>query len=258
MKKHLLGSILFLLVFTAAAVEHRCTEVENNVIQTTVKVGVSSRKITGDFTSPLWEQVPAYSFMHNITNPVHINLAPSESARVRYLCDPENFFVRVDLDDEDVMTCAGKNQQFHYQQGDLTEVLLKPKDHPYYWEIYGTPNGYFSRFYFTSKGTLRLPSCFAPTDVKIGVLPQIDGTLNDHTDRDRGWRIIIAIPRSELEKNGLRFAAPNRWTVMTARYDYGRNLSYNERSAYPQVAAGYHATQYYANIEFVNLDPEKK
>lgn len=233
-------------------------EILGNVKRLTVKVGVSATPFKADFDSPLWKQIPSYDFLHNVTDARHINLLPSEKACVRYLCDPENLFVRVDAQDQDVMTSASKNNQFHYKMGDLVEVFAKPKNHPYYWEFYGTPNGYFTCFYYKSRGILPLPSVFAPGKVKIGVINKIDGTLNEHSDRDRLWQVIVVIPRAELEKNGCSFSAPNRWSLMTARYNYGRYITYNERSAYPQVASGYHSSQHYADVEFFALDQKEK
>lgn len=228
------------------------------VLRRRVKVGVSKSVIKDISTSPLWENIPAYNLMHNVTDARHINLLPSERAVVRYLCDPEHLFVRVDAQDSDIMTCASRNNQFHYKMGDLVELFAKPKDHPWYWEIYGTPNGYYTCFYFKSKGTLNLPSSFTPGEVKIGVINKIGGTLNNHSDRDKLWQVIIVIPRAELEKNGCPFSAPQRWTLLTARYNYGRYISYNERSAYPQVANGYHANQHFADVEFFDLDHKEK
>lgn len=228
------------------------------VLRRSVKVGVSKSVIKDISDSPLWKNIPEYNLMHNVTDARHINLLPSERAVVRYLCDPEHLFVRVDAQDSDIMTCASKNNQFHYKMGDLVEVFAKPKDHPCFWEFYGTPNGYYTCFYFKSRGTLNLPSSFTPGKVKIGVISKIDGTLNKHSDRDKLWQVIIVIPRAELEKNGCSFSAPQRWTLLTARYNYGRYISYNERSAYPQVANGYHANQHYADVEFIDLDHKEK
>lgn len=228
------------------------------VLRHRVKVGVSASVIRDISASPLWEKIPAYNLMHNVTDARHINLLPSERAVVRYLCDPEHLFVRVDAQDSDVMTSAYANDQFNYQLGDLVELFAKPKDHPYYWEIYGTPNGHYTRFYFKAKGTLNLPSSFAPGKFKVDMINKIDGTLNNHFDRDKLWQIILIIPRSELEKNGCSFSAPQRWTLMTARYNYGRYISYNERSSYPQVSCGYHSLQHFADVEFIELDHKEK
>lgn len=248
----------FLLSAGNAPLHPAPAEIRNNVIKKTVKIGVSARRIADPAASSLWEKVPAYGFLHNVTDARHINLIPSERACVRYLCDPENLFVRVDAQDQDIMTCASANHQFHYQMGDLVEVFIKPADQHYYWEFYGTPNGYFSCFHYKSAGSRLLPSSFVPLKTEIKILNRIDGTFNDHSDRDRMWQVIIAIPRQELEKHGYSFSSAGCWTLLTTRYNYGRYISYNERSSYPQVANGYHATRHYADVEFIDLDRKEK
>lgn len=260
--KLLFLSIVLLLSVMMPAQENNCHEspaqFSGNVMQYTVKVGVTGSIFKGGFDSPLWNQLPAYNFLHNVTDARHINLIPSERACVRYLCDPENLFVRVDAQDQDVMSRASVNNQFLYQLGDVIEVFIKPENHPYYWEFHGAPNGVFSCFYYKSQGTLLLPSSFVPGKEKISVINKITGSLNQHSDRDELWQVIIVIPRKELEKNGCSFSSANRWTILTTRYNYGRYISYNERSAYPQVANGYHATQHYADVEFIGLDRKGK
>ena len=248
--------ILFLATLSAQSTyQHpHPAEVLGNVMRLPVKVGVTRKYFKADFDSPLWEKIPSYNFLRNVIEPRHINLIPAEKSCVRYLCDPENLFVRIDAQDQDVTSCANANNQFHYKMGDVVEVFIKPNDHNYYWEVYGTPNDFFSCFYYKSRGMIPLPSSFAPGKVKIGLINKINGTLNEHDDRDKGWQVIIVIPRSELEKNGCSFSAPRRWSLLSARYNYSRYLDYHEKSAYPQVAGGYHSTQHFADVEFFAID----
>ena len=224
-----------------------------------VKVGlVSGMTIDNAMASPLWDKVPAYHFMRYVTELTYINRAPAEGAKVRYLANENTLFVRVDMTDSDVMTSGTTDQSHHYLEGDVLEVFVKPLEHPYYWEIYGTPNKLYTRFYFPAKGTLGLPSGFGPTDVKVGVDSKVEGTFNNHSDRDKGWSVIIAIPKTELEKNGCKFAPGTKWTILAARYNYTCHLPQHELSSFPQITGGYHSTNYYANIEFVNINMEKK
>lgn len=260
MKKSILSVFLAgMAVLAVRAVPVATSPAKPETFRPTVKVGlVKNLTLKNAMDSKLWEQVPKYDLMHYVTELAHISKAPVEGAYVRYLCNDTDFFVRVDMVDSDVMTGAFQNQDHHYIQGDLIEVFIKPQNDSYYWEIYGLPNKLYTRFYFPSKGTLSLPSGFGPTDVKIGVDSKIYGTFNNHNDRDKGWSVIIAIPRTELEKNGKKFAPDEKWTVLAARYNYGAHLPTHELSSYPQITGGYHATQYYANIEFENINQEEK
>ncbi len=43
----------------------------------------------------------------------------------------------------------GKEDQLHhYQMGDLVELFLKPEDYTWYWELYATPIGKKTNFWF--------------------------------------------------------------------------------------------------------------
>ena len=260
MKKSILSAFLAgLTTLAASALPVVSTPPDPETFRPTVKVGlVKDFSLKNAMDSKLWNQVPKYNLMHYVTELAHINKIPAEGAYVRYLCSDTEFFVRVDMVDSDVMTGATQDQDHHYIQGDVLEVFIKPANDSYYWEIYGLPNKHYTRFYFPSKGTLSMPSGFGPTDVKIGVDSRIYGTFNKYDDRDKGWSVVIAIPRKELEKNGCKFDPQNKWTVLAARYNYSVHLPLHELSSYPQITGGYHSTQYYANIEFVNINKEEK
>lgn len=245
-------------VLTASALSIAHSPAAGEVAPTFVTVGlVKGLTLENAMSSDLWSKVPQYDLMFRATELSHINRKPLEGASVRYLCTDTTFFVRADLTDSDVMTIANKNQDFHYIRGDVLEVFVKPKKDHYYWEIYGTPNKHYSNFYYSSKATCGLPSGYAPTDVKIDVDTKVHGTFNKYDDRDKGWTVIIAIPRQELEKNGREFAPGSDWTILVGRYNYSVHLPEQELSSYPQIPRSYHATDYYANIKFVNINMEE-
>lgn len=253
------GFLLALTTLAVSAVPVGKTPPVPEVFRPTVKVGFApDMQLDSAMDSPLWQKMPSYRFMRYVTDINYINLSATEGAEVRYLYNKETFFVRVDMIDSDVMTSATENQNHHYIMGDVVEVFVKPANDTYYWEVYGTPNKLYTRFYFPAGGSLGLPSCFGPTDVKIGVDARVDGTFNNQNDRDRSWSVIIAIPRRELEKNGCKFEKGSAWTILASRYNYSRFLPIHELSSFPQIFGGYHATKYYANIEFINLETENK
>ena len=67
---------------------------------------------------------------------------------------------------------------------------------------------------------------------------------------DKGYSILLAIPRSELEKNGVEFTSGSQWLILTGRYNYSRYLPLCEKSAYPQCYMNFHDDKYYARIRF--------
>ena len=200
---------------------------------------------------PAWKKSAENRFMLFATEPAAINKLPKEHANVKYLYDDKYFYVRAEFFDSDIMTTGTKHGGHFYAQGDVLEVFLKPVNHNYYWEIYGTPNELRTRFHYPSRGTLGLPSGFAPNDLPILVKAKVDGTFNDCSDKDTKWCVVLMIPRSELEKYGYKFDNPSRWLVLSARYNYSRYLDKHEYSSFPQIALSYHLYEYYAEIEFV-------
>jgi len=202
--------------------------------------------------SPEWKNVPAYSFMLYVTDVNEIGRAPVQGGKVQYLYDAGHLYIRAEFRDTDVMTHATEHGGHFYIQGDVLEVFIKHGATPYYWEIYGTPNKLRTRFYYPSRGTLGLPSGFALNDCPILVDAKVNGTLNDPTDRDRSWTVLVGVPLAELEKNGAKFGPGNRWLIFASRYNYDRYRPTPELSSFPQITGGYHSHEYYAEIEFVN------
>lgn len=225
----------------------------------TVKVGYS-KELTFEnaLNSPLWDKMPSYPLMCYVTDITLIDVLPMEKGTIKYLYNDDTFFVRADMTDSDVMTIAKKNQGVFFLDGDVLEVFVKPENRSYYWEFYCTPNKFFTTYFFPARGTLGVPSIYEKMTAELRIDAKINGTLNNGSDKDRSWIGIIAIPRKELERYGIRFEAGNKWTVMSSRYNFSRYLPFREQSSYPQCTCGFHSTEYYAEIEFINLDPEKK
>ncbi len=201
--------------------------------------------------NPVWQKQPAHPFMFYITRTDDIARAPEEGAYVQYLYDDKYLYVRGHFIDSDITTSASAHGGAFYSEGDLLEIFIKNAGHNYYWEVYGTPNKLRTRYHYPARSTVGLPSGFALNDCPILVDARLDGTLNDPTDVDKSWDVLVAIPISELEKHGAKFAPGNRWTIFSSRYNYTRHLPERELSSFPQCALTYHAYEYYAEIEFV-------
>ncbi len=225
----------------------------------TVTVGYSKTlTFENALNSPLWDKLPSYSLMRYVTDITLIDVRATETTKVKYMFNDDSLFVRAEMQDSDVVTIAHKNQGHFYMEGDVLEVFVKPEKGTYYWEFYGTPNKFFTTYFFPARGTHGLPSNYDKISVKLQVDAKSNGMLNNQTDRDKSWIGLIAIPRTELEKFGTRFGFGNKWTIMTARYNFSRYLPFREQSSYPQCTRGFHSTEYYAAIKFINLDTEKK
>ena len=257
-KDHILKKLVLLTLFGACTAAAGTVTVnltsDYPVWRSVVKAGfVKDITVKNAMNHPAWKKIPAYSFRGSMQVESDLHAKPAEGAVVQYLYSKEYFFIRAEFVDSDILSTGKENQTHLYLMGDLLEVFIKPlKDH-YYWEVYGTPQKLFTRFYFPSRGRL-LNSCFGPTDVVIPVETKLHGTFNKFDDRDKGWDVVICVPRKELEKHGIKFEKGSIWTVFAARYNYSRYLKALEHSSYPQINGNYHNTEHYAIIEFVNID----
>lgn len=249
------------LVLLAAVSSTLLLSASPSVFRPKVQVAkVSNFDIKNGINNPAWKKVQANEFRRLVYSNSDMYRRPTEPAVVKYLYDDKNFYVLADMVDSDIMTTGTANGSHFYLQGDLLEIFIKPAKANYYWEIYGTPNKLNTRFYFGSRSTVGLPSGFTHKDVNIQVAVQINGTFNDPTDRDKSYKILVAIPLAELNRphvtkehpaGTVPFAPGEEWRVLTARYNYTRYMATPELSSFPQIANGYHTLPYYAEIEIL-------
>src|SRR5690606_12915631 len=160
--------------------------------------------------------------------------APLEPATARVLWDEQHLYLIVELTDRDVVQEDQRDQQHHYETGDVVELFLKPADADYYWEMYVTPNGRQTAFFFPGGGRRGLPSAMTVFP-GLRVAATVDGTLNDWRDTDRGWTGWMSVPLEPLTAHGHAFGPGVDWRILIARYNYGRHLPDVELSSYPRM-----------------------
>ena len=206
--------------------------------------------IDGKLDDAVWAKAPAYAM--TLSGEQHQQgKHVSEGGAVRFAWNEDFFYLGVDFTDSDVVAEGTADGQHHYQLGDLAELFLWAEDHPWYWELYVTPAGRQTTFFFPGAGRLGLPSGFQH-HFWLQVAAQVDGTLNDWRDRDRGWTAEMAVPVSELIRPGGSFGPGSRWRVLVGRYNYSVHLPARELSMCPTMPQGnFHLRPSYGRIEFV-------
>lgn len=204
-------------------------------------------KIDGILDDAVWKKAPAYRMAldTNATNAV------TEGGEVRVAWDTNYLYVAVRFTDSDIVAEGKEDQLHHYSLGDLAEVFLKPDNETWYWELYATPAGKKTSFFFPGRGRLGVPSGFTYT-CGLTVAAQCDGTLNNWEDRDREWTAEMAMPIKDLTSHGERFEPGARWRILVARYNYSRYLPNKELSMTPALSrTNYHLTEEYAVLEIM-------
>jgi len=200
------------------------------------------------FNAPAWKNAVEYPFLPAA---VGVNTV-CEGGSVKFLWNEEYIFIMATMHDSDLVQENNQDNQHHYQTGDVLEVFLKPLGQSGYWEIYATPNDRQTVFYYPSFAR-RLPSALRKERMP-GLITKIElnGTLNNPTDRDQGWRAIIIIPFKSLQKDCPQAKPQSQWIVQVSRYNYSLYLDACELSQIGRTftpAPNYHHFPSWAVLE---------
>jgi hypothetical protein len=212
----------------------------------------TSVTIDGKLDEEVWKRAKVYPLQMS-RDKIAQGLEFQEPGYVRLAWDSNFLYIGLELTDSDIVAEGTADNLQHYNLGDVGEVFLKPVDETWYWELYVTPAGRNSTFWFPGRGRLGLPSCFEAHHFNLKVAAQCDGTLNDWHDRDREWTAEMAVPLSELTARGEKFGPGSRWRILVARYNYTRYSKYTgpELSMVPQLSqTNYHLVDEYADLIF--------
>ncbi len=209
--------------------------------------------LDGKLDDPCWSEATAYKLGLS-TDKIAKGAVLKEGGEVRFAWDDKYLYLAASFEDSDIVAQGKKDQLHHYRLGDLCELFLKPENKSWYWELYVTPRGNKTTFFFPSKGYLGLPSCFEykfDRKAKLKVAAQLDGTLNDWSDKDRGWTAEMAIPLTELTKRGETFGEGSLWRFLIGRYNYSYYMGEGyENSMAPQLPeTNFHLTQNYGILK---------
>lgn len=213
----------------------------------------SSITVDGRLNEAVWNQAPVYTF------DLADDMAPNgesvrEPGKVQLAWDDTYFYVGISCSDSDLVAEGLEDNLRHFELGDLFELFLKPDDQMWYWELYVTPRGKKTDFFFPGCGRFGLPGAM---DYQSGlkVAAQCQGTLENWRDKDTGWTAEIAMPIKDLTAEGDAFGPGEKWRVLVARYNYSRFFNAPrgpEYSMTPKLSqTNFHLLSEYANLELV-------
>ena len=193
--------------------------------------------IDGKLDDPVWKRARVYP-LYLAKDLAGNGKALQECGQVQLAWDDHFFYIGVKFYDSDIVAEGKKDQLHQYTMGDLCELFLKPADSTWYWELYATPAGKKTSFFFPGRGRLGLPSMEDYT-CGLKVAAQVCGTLNHWQDRDSYWTAEMAMPVKDLTALGNKFGPGNDWRILVARYNYSRYLTTQgtELSMTPQLRA---------------------
>jgi len=219
----------------------------------------------GKLDEAVWKIAPKYSMYRPITDKIRYSKPIRDAYKgdivepgfAQYAWDDKFLYVAVTFTDSDLHAEGMEDQLHHYQMGDVVEIFLKPEEETFYWEIYGTPRCKRTAFRFLSRSLGGLKSSFpekCPLE-KLTVGAQVDGTLENTWDVDKGWTCEVRIPLDEICLRGGDFTQYN-WRIFTCRYNYCRYIyGRPELSTVPrQYQCNYHEHGDYGWLKFVKIE----
>jgi len=205
--------------------------------------------VDGRLDEPVWKQARVYT-MNLAEDLTAQGQTLEQQGQVRLAWDKHYLYIGFTFYDFDLVAQGTGDEQPHYQLGDVAEVFLKPRENTWYWELYVTPGGKKTRYWFPGSGRLGLAAGLShPNTISVGA--QNQGTLNDWKDRDESWTAEMAIPVSELTVLGDSFGPERDWRILIGRYNYSRYRSQAgpEISMTPQIqTTSFHRTGEYARL----------
>ena len=205
--------------------------------------------VDGRLDEAVWKDAPAYA-LGLCADRVTAGDTLIEGGRVRFAWNEEYLYMAVEFDDSDVVAEGVEDGEHHSNLGDLAELFLWPEDRSWYWELYATPHGRQSSFFFPGPGRM-LPSTFG-NHVALKIAAQVQGTLNDWSDRDHGWTAEMAVPVEALTARGEAWGPDAAWRVFVGRYNYSAYLPQVELSAMPPLSrTSFHLRNEYARLRLM-------
>lgn len=207
--------------------------------------------VDGLLDEPIWTKAKAYP-LHLSKDKTDAGEELIEAGEVRFAWDDNFFYLASTFYDSDIVAEGKEDQLHHYRYGDLCEMFLKPADENYYWELYVTPAGNKTSFFFPSRGYLGLPSCFEDYRSDLKVAAKCNGTLNSWQDKDNSWTAEMAMPVKDLQAYGAKFSPQANWKILIGRYNYSVHLENVELSMTPQISqTSFHLYEQYADLKLL-------
>ncbi len=226
--------------------------------------------IDGRLDDAAWQAVPWTADFVDIEG--DLRPTPRHRCRVKMLWDDEYVYFAADLDEPHVWATRTKRDSIIFHDNDF-EVFLDPDQdtHDYFeFEInaFGTEwDLYLGKPY--RDGGPALHQWDMP-GMKSAV--QVDGTINDPSDTDRGWTVEIAFPWADLQQGAGAPCPPNpgdRWRVNFSRVQWrthvdggryvkdvdpetGENLPEDNWVWSPQGVINMHYPERWGLVEFRN------
>lgn len=194
-------------------------------------------EVDGRLDDPVWERAPRYSLTRSVADGRRDRPGTViEGGYVQFAWDDDFLYVACNFECSDVIAIGEADQLLHHTLGDLMEVFLRPADFSWYWELYITPRAHRTLYFYPGPGHLPMNTTKEHDPSPLVAGAQVQGRLNNRTQRDQGWTGELAIPLDMLTSRGESFAPGADWLVLIGRYNYSRYLEADKQlTMFPQL-----------------------
>lgn len=177
---------------------------------------------------------------------------PPTKTRARLLWDRQYLYFSAEMDDSDVFA-SEMIQDGAIWTNDVFEIFLKPSAaHLGYYEFEVNAANAKLDMFLPSRGAGGYARFAKDRPFHIESAVTVHGTLNDWSDRDRGWTVEGRIPWSDFLSTGGPPAPGEEWTHALCRYDYSAGLEGQRLSSNaPLEQPNFHRYENYLPLKFI-------
>jgi hypothetical protein len=174
------------------------------------------------------------------------------ATKARLLWDDTYLYFAADMEDHDLYADVKTHNGMTWTN-DVFELFFKPaEDNLRYYEFQVNAANTRLELYLPSRGSGTYQR-FGPT-TRFGMesAVKLQGTLNNHEDRDTGWTVEGRIPWTAFAAAGGKPKAGAKWRFALCRYDYSVTLDRPELSSTaPLTQPDFHRYEDYGALTFV-------
>jgi hypothetical protein len=214
-------------------------------------------KIDGKLTEPAWASAASTGPFVNT-----LNGGPVEQfTEAKMLWDDTTLYVAFNVADTDVWSNLTKRDDKLWTQEAVELMIDADKNGKGYVEFQVAPNGnvfdtYLPEYrkYEDSIDPRRKPYSW---NAKLTAAVVVDGTLNKHDDKDKGWTVELAIPLEDVKGMDSKAALPTLpprpgdvWRINMFRMDQPEGKPQQASAWSPPLVGDFHALDRFGELVF--------
>lgn len=204
-------------------------------------------RLDGKADEPAWQKAQTLDFVV-----FWQKRKPKTATQARLLWDDQFLYFTAEMEDSDLYADI-KERNGMLWFNDVFELFFKPRTDrlPYYEFQVNAANAQLELF-FPSRGSGGYQRAAKTTKFGMESAVALHGTLNDWTDKDKGWTVEGRIPLSAFEASGDKPKPGDKWRFALCRYDYSAAFDEPETSSTaPLTQPSFHRYEDYGELTFV-------